>query len=124
MCLEFVKKNYFCGIYFVSMTSAFETSGRLTLTVGNILFLPCFYIVYAFQSMKGCLADRQLVIRELAADTLCRVAGPDLEVLLSLALRAFEGADYRTRLASAHLIATVFSNSVKGWYSTATHFPE
>ncbi|OQR70512.1 HEAT repeat-containing protein 5B-like, partial [Tropilaelaps mercedesae] len=66
-------------------------------------------------SMKGCLADRQLIVRELASDILCRVAGPDLEVLLSLALRAFEGADYRTRLAAAHFIATIFSNALKAF---------
>ena len=64
--------------------------------------------------MKACLAERNLVVREMASDTLSQIPSVELDVLLTLSLRALEGADYRTRLAVSHLLATVFSNAVRG----------
>ncbi|XP_028967537.1 HEAT repeat-containing protein 5B [Galendromus occidentalis] len=70
------------------------------------------------KSMKACLAERTLAIRETASSTLSQIPSLELDVLLTLSIRALEGADYRTRLAVSHLLATVFSNAVKAKQKT------
>ncbi|NXD05768.1 HTR5A protein, partial [Nothocercus nigrocapillus] len=110
-----------------------ESQGRyeIMLSLQNILnglgaaAIPCHREIY--KAARSCLTDRSMAVRCAAAKCLLELQNEaifmwstDLDSIVTLCFKSFEGSNYDVRLAVSKLLGTVLARAVTSKHTTAS----
>ncbi|NXA31663.1 HTR5A protein, partial [Eudromia elegans] len=110
-----------------------ESQGRyeIMLSLQNILnglgaaAIPCHRDIY--KAARSCLTDRSMAVRCAAAKCLLELQNEaifmwstDLDSVVTLCFKSFEGSNYDVRLAVSELLGTILARAVTSKHTTAS----